>query len=1266
MQTRKKTVLKKAMAFLMALTMVFSLMAPFNVLASFDPSMPSAIVVWAGEQTFETPEEEAAFIEWVNDSDNWSFLVLYVSDDEFRVFWHWYHWYNDPANQEFIEWLGTLNCVEREYYGFPIPYCHTPGCPICDDDGNLTLVTAAVLAIEEAFIDGLNASVKDVDNAINAENYVDDLLTAMNLNGVTFVINTVSFEAAVPGDDDVPEGEEGYFTFTVTVTANPSGTTDELTLVLPASEWAAPLCNCVVEEVGVMHICDALQPRIAFTPLREEDGDWLTREWIEANFADHANILTSLHESIGANTGRDVLIVNFTEEMNPAASFQGTVSLGTGMTVTERRWSLDRRSMILEISWIYNPLSEFHQLRNEAVLPDAQIHTTFTIRGFYALNYNGELYMRTPVDEIEENDFFGFNAVTIARPLVFGGPPEPPGLYVVWVSAATLAGSSDTRMEVVDGGITRATCDENLFLRSTDARLGPLDPAPWTRDSDYQYIAVHFSMPVSPDRGLGTIGVSEIESNEDYQTALPRGELSTSAVVPYHVVLDATNGSWVRGVVIPNTNANVWDGFQNRTVRGIVFPDEPISSSNPAHVALMQQLATVLGCRCFGARYNPQHHLFAPVTSQNVPASNNYVCTVRVSIIDTRVPNASQLRSYTRYRVNVDGFHTQDRSACGALGGSAANPNEEFETKYLYDLHAFFQHTFWVGEGETEGLVVAQIWISTTEDPFADFYEGLSVLIYSDQYREINPVFGTTDPNHWAYNRVIHSAVNPQGVLELLNRNGGIDLPIAANYLTIIYNRPVLADINSIDISGGPLAVLEGVGGIWLAMAHEDIPAYLYGDVTTIGANGSNDIGLVTGQRGEDTWGGDLPCEVAAWQALQGFLDMSIEGRYADTVDAYDSTGRIAPLPAGYSVRTNIGAPFARRLMGSDIIEVDEDDMWAGSSEYEVHYAAFNANQWNLSLFSADNRVVHDTVFDILNLGDNDSDHTDTHRPYGETFSLTVEGWICAFYWRENFENYRIGAIQTNGTNYNWDGVYRFGDNRINLEVHEFTVEDDPVPFVIAWSIVGGSVTDVTNALRAELTGSASAYDGNYDFRRALTMSTNAGLINPLLYHNNVVDGVAGRRWTAGSYRHTHVPLIELGLTGLGGNRGTVVLVFSERVQNAVSGFGTIQISGGGNINIVNGQWIHDWQLHNGDTVNASDESRYTVSVFIFEALALFPTGQQNSITVIGYPELVWFDAPWRINDIPNTAANIAGTPYQDRVVGHLTAERLYFIIQDN
>ena len=1045
-------------------------------------------------------------------------------------------------------------------------------------------------------------------------------------------------------------------------------------------------CKCVTEITGVMHICNDLQPRLLFTPTAD-------RDWITANFANPGTILSGTY---GAGS-RDILVVNFTEPMDTAKSFGGTVTLGTGMSVTNRRWSIDRTMMILDIVW---PASgPFANLRNLAIVPGGErLHTTFTIWGFYAEDYDGEWYLRTPDDEIEEADEDMWNAPTrfIARPFEFGGLPDSPDLYVVWVSPATqlaTPNSASRLLRVTDGGITTSTCDQNWFIREGQEHPGaPMAPAPWTREPLDQYIAVHFSMPVhptnpyqvAPGRFISpTIGVSEIEARNN--ASAPRAELAVNIPRIYYIEVTGTGATSriVRGVCIPNNFATLLSG---RTINGIAFP-ATINPILPAHLDQVAQLAAITGCTCFSARFDERHPLFG--------ASTAYACTLFVNILDTRTPNPLEMRANTRYRVNVDGFSTQDRAEEARFGGSA-NPgppgrNEDFASILLYDGLTFFQHTYWVGEGPAQELEVAQIWVSTTPDFIGDFARGESTLIYSNMQDDINPIFNVTDPEHWAYGRVTD-------VVGLINRHSGLDNTIAGNYLTVIYNRPVVADINSIDISRGPLATLtngEGnnnwFGVPWSVFNTGGPLQHLYGNATNIG-NATTEA-LTAAPRPEESWGGWLECTVASAQALQGFMDMgySRAGRVGATSDDLDTTGRIRPLPGTlaptatvYGLRTAEFAPFAI----DRLTPVPAPRPGPYVTTPTPRYVAYNANQWDLSLFSHNNRVDYAAVFNMLGIATgNTSTETSTHRPYEEEFTLTIEGWICAFYWRENFENYRIGTVQVAGDNYDWDAVPRFGMNRISLENHTFYVEPDPQPFVLAWTVVSGTVNGVQlNAAnvaanyfvptQAQLTASPINW-ANFNVRTRVNDLLNdvrgAAVGNPGLENDigaNVVNNIARRRWQNGGVnRHRNIPHVDIGSAGLiTPNQNVLVLVFNEVVQPAALAGGTIQVGGTSLLSLPGAMWEHRLLLCSNHftpatAVNLGDR-RFPVSVAIIDLNNLV-VSPGNNFTVIGYPERVWFEAPWVVRTLPNTAAHIGapGSPYRERVVGAVTAERLDFAV---
>jgi hypothetical protein len=294
-----------------------------------------------------------------------------------------------------------------------------------------------------------------------------------------------------------------------------------------------------------------------------------------------------------------------------------------------------------------------------------------------------------------------------------------------------------------------------------------------------------------------------------------------------------------------------------------------------------------------------------------------------------------------------------------------------------------------------------------------------------------------------------------------------------------------------------------------------------------------------------------------------------------------------------------------------------------------------------------------------------------------------------------------------------WNDV-AFGRSRLPLKVVPFRVQADPIPYVMAWTVVNATAANTTTAVRAQMSNrltsgiiNPAGPRGTYNLA---TVVTNLGRVLENNARANVVDGIAGRRYSAPAnaltnstlgtllfnagveVRHNQLPILDYNNLPAGGGtlagEGSLIIVFSEVVQPAVLAEGTIGISGGHQLALRDATWIHNWLLvrtcnndcaavhHVAGTSPCLDE-RNPVSVAIFDLTVQNPgqgvTTGENSFTAIGYPELVWFGRdpartaarPWFVRDIPDCSTEFGfGSPYAGRVIGAIGSERMLFQVR--
>jgi hypothetical protein len=855
-------------------------------------------------------------------------------------------------------------------------------------------------------------------------------------------------------------------------------------------------------------------------------------------------------------------------------------------------------------------------------------------------------------------------------PIVFGRPSAL-DLFVRWVGAdggtasdkhgsgwatdmSIRPGSTPQGFPAEQGNITddfywRSITNELYYLRRTSAL------PPQTTDvtnpgrkvsEDATRIFAGFSMPVQP--GQGSFSLSEFDRPG---TPNAWGEMTTDG--PF--TLRSLTGTGAT----PGTIGNQSDLRAFLTAMGFT----PLAAGGAITEAMRLDAAIVLlrtawNCVC--------------MTMVGVfPAGHDCIMYIEID------PAVNALERGGLYNVHITQFRSVlDHDA--DVNGMAVNANDYV---WLYENNphravprVYFTHTF-QAEGEDvpeKPLEIAQIWLSTTEDFLNDFVRGNARLIY------------TNDLTENGEQRFVDSAFYGARDVNLLNLHMLLDEDVIANnFLTVIFNRPVVPDWGTVGMNYENLIFLEDEGN-WFP-----VPSNVFGLATDSAGAPANPLTA-------RTWGDGIN---------DGYHYLGAGSFALDLVLQADMTGLI-PWVNNDAARTDTSATVARPVTTAP---------WnhANFATPVLRKYGYNAVQFDLLLFEAKNRDINQgevfttEFFPAVAYMDSavrtiTNDRVArfattptktyvgyTHRPYSiPSVDVIVTGYVCAMYWAANHADYiRNNAMWPSDAQ---EARHAEGFFAIGREVESFSIQDDPVPTVLAWGVFDETAATVM--------GTGAGHLGNQALRRSGDASTLIGSLTPALTPNatiaNTVRG-AGRVVTPATpavLAHTtcrwigygiNLTVDSLGLTGpamqarwenstsvranpgqtitfpnyavpvldldvLTGNTGSVIIWFTEIVHPANNALFPGTGGGGGiegllGITVDHGMtatanWFHDWQL-NGD-------ERFMVSVVVIDieidtpSLPVTAGNRFGTINVHEYPELVAFgttgatvmDRIWRAN----------------------------------
>jgi hypothetical protein len=971
----------------------------------------------------------------------------------------------------------------------------------------------------------------------------------------------------------------------------------------------------------VVEVCDC--------PEWDPDDDTLNPalQWIHLCFEDDG-ITPRLRPRIelGPTAGDDKLFVDFRQPINVNASaIHMTVNLGrmVGLENIQFVDIVEGTSTRLEADVVWG---DQLFIRANAINPSTEKERIeLTLSGLFAAG------LSTPFTVTYETEG---GAIQDTIRIVFGFDTAP-GLYVVWVEtldepmlATTNTVTSRSRapftapvgqniwdhseMAITDG-VTRRTDARisatpetfaaipaaNRWLYSLTGGNDPeeleeLDEPVWYAPEGDNRVYVRFSLPVRP--GVhGSIQVTE----HLHTTVTPFGEMAASAPMPRPIPTGT---------------------IQQRTAR-----------------------AELLDCQC------TRLALTDPLNWAYLVEVLGYRCTWYIVLEE-------DLRHGGTYAVDVMGFISPDPIDFRINYPTPSFPDAPDEYVMLYEDEddPVFRHWF-VGwspdpeDPEEPFLYVDHIWVSTTPDFFDDYLRGRANLIYSRDPREqvhhvdeiltlLNDIFADDE--------------------ELMNM-------VANNYLTVIFNRPVLPG---------------GVAG-------------------TIGLNWENIV-----YTDNERW---FPVPWSAWDAIRNDHTVCLHPTCTGAVDC--STLDEWEIPEGYFELTpNIletGSTLPGIWDGADIfpwivvsgLDLEHDET---STAFDHTWFGFNAVQFDLTLFNYNNRATTGlpgatpTVttapfnaaphnIDAVTLRDRVGVATMgtptvvlpdqlrfTHRPYGlnqltnfrnmttgintapaatpavlaepnfDFLRVDVIGYICAEWWENNHEDYEREGEGFFVADVD-DGQFRIA----RVERFWFGVENDPIPYVLAWAVFDGDLDDFMDPV--------------------------TGLLDPEAIRDAlpVAEFILPARTTIAGTPNI-AALVDLAGFDPGDNL-TIVMWFSEVVNPSAhsvitgqpGGAGTIGVAGQGNALGINSAallaqqgWFHQWYLDNesnrcGITTGTGvgqvltgpitgRDARFPVSVFAFEMevtapmlVGTFENPTDVQLNVVMYPEVVMFGVgalrPW-------------------------------------
>jgi hypothetical protein len=1032
-------------------------------------------------------------------------------------------------------------------------------------------------------------------------------------------------------------------------------------------------CDCEDSDnaaVVHIHVCDDLRPRITLGALAAQDR-------LIIDFISPMNVAASLAAAVvwidGVMGLSDAVWMQAdgVTAITPAALFAAAQA---GEVITSTR-------LVHSITWPFpGPGSawttpETHPVRMNALNPDTGMEfVNISITGAVAVDttLNPVTVLYTTVEGVDQSQI----------PIFFGA--EDLGLYVVWVETSageiTMGGTAtaptggvtgrarDTRpgfMQVAThnaplGGIRGIEWDDNAHgtgfpgftptrtFANHAANLNPLKDA--AHGSSYVY--VRFSRPVRPDEG--TIQISEWLFNGSSATA--RGELQFTG--PF---LSCDTGNGIVG--------NAWS----------------------------EQRAQRMECLCVLLLHaQPTNTGPGSVAGQ---LAAGYGCTWYIKLEDS-APN-NLIRGNGTYQLDVFGF--------------VATRLDESDM-WLYeregDIRDSFRHEFNatpVPPTEPVGLVVDQIWVSTTPDFLADFVVGRSNLVYSSDRAE--------------------RVMLVDEILTLLNEldpDDPLAYMVANNYLTVIFSRPVVPGQGTVNLSWNNL--IHGTNERWFPVNFADWadivqsgtthnfstmpnwgPGWLeFAETpgTGIDVLGREDI---TGVTLPGLWE-DFGTELSGWTIGGGYtsaanfthvwygfnaVQMDFElFRYNNrahtatplaatmtpaqawdpvTVPPITASTRLLDNPPGIGndalalmaqgVRTlpamgqegtrNVILParlrYTHRPYGLNDLDLTPRPPSTGVGRATLGLGNSWIGTGILPPAGALPNSRRITELELTAAAPWNARTQPTATATADFIRIAIAGFVCAEYWLENFEDYdrdnMVGFFPADVDN----------ENEKILHVQEmfFGVEDDPVPVVMAWgffdaprsTFLTGGFLDPTKVQDAIAVGQGNP--GGYHF---ITTADPMG-IPPTNIAELIAEGIIAESGPNAPgtliiwFSEVIAPSAAVPATGMNGGAGTI------------GGDARIDLSAA----TAAQAWTHRWYFSRNDEVrpngggvtNSGQDTRFPASMVVLDVEDLAASSGLVTINVMQYPELLMFGvgdlAPWHgdIGEHPAPAIR------QGRAMGH-------------